>query len=254
LPIPALAELQRSFAGAMLREDDDAVWRHIVDGGVSPGERLGIYRNTCRSVLIETLRMTYPAVDRLVGRAFFEMAAARFVRAHPCRSGYLNDYGAGLADFLAGLESASGLAYLADVARFEWALGVAAHAADSPALDSVALASVEAAHHASLCFEPHPSVSFLALAYPADEIADAVLSGDAAAMAQVDLACGPVRLAVHRGPDGVEARRLEPQAYEFLSRLCAGEPLGRLVESVPGEAPGLLAEALASGRLIAFHL
>jgi hypothetical protein len=254
MPTPALLELQRAFARALLREDQDVVWRHIADDGFTPAERLNIYRNTCRSVLIETLRMTYPAVDRLVGREFFDMAAARFIRAHPCRSGYLNEYGAELADFLAALEPASGLPYLADVARFEWALGLAANALDAPALDAAALGAVKVADHASLRFEPHPSVRLLSLAYPADEIADAVLSGDEAAMAEVEWAGRPARLVVHRGPDGVEAKRLEREAYEFLSRLCAGEPLGRLVESAPGEAPLLLAEALAKGRLAAFHI
>src|SRR5437870_13923798 len=122
--MPALLELQRAFAASMLHEDDDTVCGAVVDDGFAAAERLRIYRNTCRSTLIEALRITYPAVDRLVGHAFFDMAAARFIRADPCRSGYLNEYGAGLADFLAALEPARGLPYLADVARFEWALGV----------------------------------------------------------------------------------------------------------------------------------
>ena len=252
--MPALLELQRAFTRALLREDQDALWRHIVDDGFTPAERLNIYRNTCRSALIEALRMTYPAVDRLVGRAFFDMAAARFIRAHPCRSGYLNEYGAELADFLAGLEAASGLPYLADVARFEWALGVAANAPDAPAIDAAALGAVEVADQASLRFEPHPSVRILALAYPADQIADAVLSGDDAAMAQVTLSRSAVRLVVHRGPDGVQAQRLEPEAHDFLLRLCAGEPLGGLAESAADKAPAWLAEALARGRLTSFHL
>jgi hypothetical protein len=96
-------------------------------------------------------------------------------------------------------------------------------------------------------------VRFLALAYPADEIADAVLSGDDAAMAQVDLSSGPVGLVVHRGPGGVEAQRLKPGAYDFVSRLCVGEALASVLETAPPEAPALLAEQLAKGRLTGFH-
>src|SRR6059036_1319432 len=143
--MPALLDLQRAFAASMLHEEDDSGCGAVVDDGFAAAERLNIYRNTCRSTLIEALRMTYPAVDRLVGREFFDMAAARFIRAHPCRSGYLNEYGAGLADFLAALEPARGLPYLADVARFEWALGVAANAPDAPAIDAAALGAVEVA-------------------------------------------------------------------------------------------------------------
>jgi hypothetical protein len=251
--MPALRELEQAFGAFMLSENDDAVCSHIVEDGFSAAERFRIYRNTCRSTLVETLRMTYPAVARLVGRDFFDTAGGKFIAAHPPRDGYLNEYGGAFADFLAALGPASALPYLADVARFEWALGIAANAVDAPVLDAGALAAVDPECHARLRFEPHPSVRFLALAYPADQIADAVLSGDDAAMAQVDLSSGPVRLLVHRGPGGVEAQRLERDAYDFVSRLCAGEALASVLETAPPEAPALLAEALTKGRLTAFH-
>lgn len=251
--MPALRELQQAFAAFMLSENEAAVCDHIAEAGFTAAERFGIYRNTWRSNLAEALRMTYPAVDRLVGREFFDGAARQFIVAHPPHSGCLSDYGAGFADFLGAFGPASALAYLADVARFEWALSLAANAVDAPVLDTAALLAVAPEQHAALRFEPHPSLRFLALGYPADEIADAVLSGDEAAMAQVDLSSGPVWLAVHRGPGGVEAQRLTPEAYGFLSRLCAGERLGSLLEAAPPDAPALLAEQLAKGRLTAFH-
>ena len=252
--MPALLDLQRAFGASMQWENDDGVGRYIVEDGFSAAERLRIYRNTCRSVLAETLRMTYPAVERLVGRDFFDMAADRFILACPARSAYLNEYGGELADFLSTFEPAKALAYLPDVARFEWALSAAANAVDAPVVDPGALAAVDAEEHASLRFEPHPSVRLLVLAYPADQIADAVLSADDAAIAEVDLSSGPVSLAVHRGPGGVEAQRLERHAYDFVSRLCAGEPLGRVLELAPPEAPALLAEQLTKGRLTAFRV
>lgn len=251
--MPGLHELQRAFGASMLSEDDDGICGHIIEDGFTAAERLRIYRNTCRSVLAETLRMTYPAVERLVGRDFFDMAAGQFIAAHPACSGYLNEYGGGFAAFLAVLRPASALPYLADVARFEWVLSIAANAVDAPVLGPGALAAVDPECHATLRFEPHPSVRLLALAYPADQIADTVLSGDDAAMGQVDLSSGPVRLAVHRGSGGVEAQRLEPGAYDFFARLCAGEPWGSLVETAPTEAAALLSEALTKGYLTAFH-
>lgn len=252
--MPVLLELQHTFGASMLREDDAAVCRHLVEDGFSAAERLRIYRNTFRSVLVASLRMTYAAVDRLVGRDFFDEAAEQFGSAQPPRSGYLNEYGGGFADFLASFEPASALLYLPDIARFEWALSVAANAPDALMLDPATLGAIAPEHHASLIFEPHPSVQFLALAYPADQIADAVLSGDEAAMAQVDLSSGPVRLVIHRGANGVEAQRLAPDAYCFISRLCAGEALGSLLETAPSAASTLLAEQLVKGRLTAFRI
>jgi hypothetical protein len=250
----ALRELQRAFGAFLLFGAEDAVSPHIAEDGFAADERVRIYRNGCRSTLVAALRLSYPVVERLVGRDFFDAAAGEFAFAHPPQSGYLNEYGAGFADFLAGFGPAAAVFYLPDVARFEWALGLAANAPDAPFLDARALAAVDPADHASLRFEPHPSVRLLLLAFPADRIADAVMAGDEAAMAVVDFSDGPVALAVHRGPAGVEARRLDPDAYGFVSRLCAGEALGALAGAAPERAPALLAEQLDKGRLASFRI
>jgi len=252
--MPALRELQRAFGAYLLSEAADGACRDIVEDGFSAAERCRVYRNGCRSTLIAALRLTYPAVDRLVGRDFFDAAAGEFAFAHPPASGYLNEYGGGFADFLAGFEPAGALFYLPDVARFEWALGAAANAPDAAVLHAGALAGVDAGDHAALRFEPHPSVRLLLLAFPTDRIADAVLAGDDAAMADLDLSDGPVAIVVHRGSGGVEAERLNADAYGFVLRLCAGESLGTIVETAPAEAPALLAEQLAKGRLTAFRI
>jgi hypothetical protein len=252
--MPALLELQRSFSAALLSQGAQDLGRHILDDGFSAAERLRIYRNTCRSTLVETLRMTYPAVDRLVGSAFFEAAAGQYLERCPARSAYLNEYGHDFAPFLAALSSARSVPYLADVARFEWALSVAANAEDAPMLEAGALRSVPPESHANLCFVAHPSVRFLAIAYPADHIADAVLSGSDAAMAEVDLSSAPVYLVVHRGREGLEVQRLERRAYEFALRLCGGESLTALVQFAGDDAATLLAEQLAKGRLTTYEI
>jgi len=252
--MPALHELQQAFAASMLLEQGSVICNHIIEDGFSAAERLRIYRNTFHATLTAALRMTYPAVDRLVGRDFFDAAAEQFIHANPPSSGYLNEYGGGFGDFLAAFEPARTLPYLSDVARFEWALSFAANAPDLPALQANALTAVDPEYHARLRFEPHPSLRLLGLDYPADEIADAVMSGDDAALAELDASSGPVRLVVHRGPDGIESQRLEPAAFAFISRLCAGEPLERLLESAPAQAPALIAEQLTKGRLEAFRI
>lgn len=252
--MPALLEVQRSFAASLLAGDDEPIAQHVLDQGFSVSERLRIYRNTCRSTLIETLRMTYPAVERLVGRDFFDRVAGWYAERHLARSAYLNEYGAGFARFLTQREEIATVPYVPDVARFEWALSCAATAADVPVLDARTLTEVAPEHHVHLRFQPHPSVACLELHYPADRIADAVMSGDEAAMREVDLSSGPVRLVLHRGPGGLDTQRLDPGRYEFVFRLFAGETLGRLVELAPDEAAALLAEQLAKGRLAGFRV
>src|SRR5919204_5566987 len=105
-PMAALLDLQRAFAGALLDEHDARIYAHVLEDGFPAPERLRIYRNTCRSTLVASLRLTYPAVERLVGAEFFEAAAARYAAAQPAHSGDLNDYGGTFAPFLAGFAPA----------------------------------------------------------------------------------------------------------------------------------------------------
>src|SRR6266851_3663840 len=157
--MPTLHEVQHAFSATLRGGGDGDLADWVVADDFSAAERLEIYRNSCRSVTVEVLRMTYPAVDRLVGRDFFELAAKQFCAAHPPGSGYLNEYGDEFTDFLAGLpEAAAALHYLPDVARFEWALTCAANADDTPVLDLPSLAASDSQRHGQLRFEPHPSV------------------------------------------------------------------------------------------------
>jgi len=162
--MPTLHEVQQAFAAVLRGGTGSAPTDWVVADDFTAGERVGIYRNSCRSVLADVLRMTYPAVDRLVGRDFFEIAAERFCAGQPPDSGYLNAYGGAFADFLAALpEVAAALRYLPDVARFEWALNCAANAAEAPLLDMAGLAGVDPEQHGGLRFVPHPSVRLLDL-------------------------------------------------------------------------------------------
>ncbi len=250
----SLLEFQEAFGEALLREPPTELVRLLADGEFTGRERLDVYRNSCRSTLASALRLAYPAIARLVGTEFFDYAAEQFVLANPPTSAYLNDYGAQFADFLAAFPPAAGLAYLPDVARFEWVLAHAANVEDTPALALDALAGIQASASTGLRFIPHPSVRMLWLRYPADDLCDAVMSGDEAAMHEVDLASGPARLVIHRGPQGVEAQRLDATDYAVLGALCAGEEWSCLVEKAPERAAGLLAEQVIKGRLAGFRL
>ena len=249
-----LLELQRRFAGSMRSELDTAIWEDIVGAGFMPGERLRIYRNTFRSTLIGALRITYPAVDRLVGHEFFDAAADAFVRTRTPCSAYLNDYGGGFGSFLESFAPAASLSYLPDVARFEWALSVAANAPDAPVLEPGALAGVHPQDQPRLRFRRHPSVSVLAVSYAVDRIADAVLGGDDSALAEIDLTPMSLHIVVHRGRDGVQAERLDLDAASFVSRLLAGAVLEQLLVHAPPAAPQWLADQLTKGRLQGFEV
>lgn len=247
--MPSLRSLQRAFAASLAGQPDSAVRRQVVPDGFTAAERLEIYRNSSRGALAAALRITYPAVERLVGAEFFDATARRFPLAHwPCAAD-LNEYGADFADFLESFAPARTLPYLPDVARLEWALSVAAHAEDVPPVDARQIAALDPASHRGLRFVPHPATQPLRLTYAADHIADAVLAGDDAAMREIDLSPGAVHLVVQRGARGVEARRVEPMEYEFLVALCGGAEWEILAGMAGSHASRLLASQLVDGRI-----
>lgn len=110
--------------------------------GRPAGKRYDVYRNNVSASLIEALEQGFPVVYKLVGRDFFRAVAAVHVRATPPASPLMMLYGAAFPDFLAGFPPAQSLPYLADVARLEYAIRLAYHAADAAPLAGTALAAI----------------------------------------------------------------------------------------------------------------
>ncbi len=251
---PKLRDVQQAFGDAIYA-DDARLAEHVIDDGIAAADRLRIYRNTAFSVLTDALRLVYPAVSRLVGVEFFDGAAAFFIRRYPPRDAYLGNYGAEFANFLADFKPAESVPYLADVARFEWALNIAANALDATAINVATLNAIPPAEHNALRFTPHQSLTLLHLQYPADSIADAVMAGDNAAMAAIDLSSGPVWLIAHRGFGGVEAQRLSEGEWRLTESLCAGKPLATAITGCDDVDVGsLLGTHLAKGRFANFFV
>jgi Putative DNA-binding domain len=262
--VPTLLELQRAMRASLIDHDDGPAAAMLAES--VPADRLNVYRNTFVTGVTKALRLSYPAVHRLVGNNFFEGVAGLFIAQHPPRAAYLDEYGADFPQFLRGFQPAASLAYLPDVARLEWAVNRAIHAVDVEPLDLSRLETLPSEDQVRVCFVPHPSIALLRADYPVDLIWRGVLGGDDAALAAIDLKAGPVRLLVERRATGVEVSRLNAAAWSFAVALCDGRPLAEVFAkcphpTVPGEQGRVgwgwevqLAEHLAAGRFIDFHL
>lgn len=251
---PTLLELQRAVRASLLANGDSDAARHVRADGLDPAHRLDVYRNTRLSVLSAALRLSYPAVCRLVGPEFFEGAARIFMDRHPPRSAYLNDYGGEFADFLAALDAAASLPYLQDVARLEWAVNRALHAPDAAPLDARRLAELGDADRARACFLPHPSVRLLRLDYPVYALWRAVLEQDDLALACIELSRSSKYLLVQRLERGIEVLHMTEFTWQFATRFLSGMPLHEALKDAPVDAPSLIADHLASGRVAGFLL
>jgi uncharacterized protein (UPF0276 family) len=255
--MPALLELQHAVHDAMVDRDDGAAVAMLA--GDVPADRLDIYRNTFIAGVTKVLRLSFPAVHRLVGNDFFDGAASLFIAQHPPRAAWLDAYGAAFPRFLQDFPPATSLEYLGDVARLEWAVSRALHAPDVAPLDLARLQALRPEDQARVCFAPHPSVSLLCAGHPADAIWRGVLDGDDAALTAIDLMSGPVCLLVERRATGTEVSRLDPAAWRFAAALCEGRPLADVFAACPQPAGDsghdvMLAGHLAAGRFVDFHL
>jgi hypothetical protein len=252
--VPTLLEVQNALRRSLVDREDDAAAAML--GAQVPADRLDIYRNTFTIGVTKALRLTYPAVHRLVGDDFFAAAAAIFMARHPPRAAWLDRYGAEFPAFLQQFPPAAALAYLADVACLEWAVSQALHAPDREPLAWTRLAQLEPRDQRRVRFAPHPSVGLLRADHPADAIWRAVLEGDDASLARLDPGAGPVHLLVARAATGgVEVIRLDEPAWRFASGLCAGQPLQAVLDSVAEiDAAALLAGHFAAQRFVGFTL
>lgn len=253
--MPSLREVQHALRQSLVERDDRAAVPFVFDDGLAPALRLAIYRNTFDGNLANALRLSYPAVHRLVGAEFFEGAARIFAHARPPPAAYLDEYGSEFPAFLADFPPAASLSYLADVARLEWAVNRALHAPDAAPLDAQQLAGLDAADHDRIRFLVHPSITLVCASYPLDAIWRAVLAQDDTALAAIDLAEEPVWLLVQRLVTGIEVTRLDERAWRFSHSLFAGQSLGAALASVSAaEAATVLAVHIAAGRFVGYTI
>lgn len=127
----SLAEWQRCFIAALSNHETDVQWLPFIAGDAKDAQRrFGVYRNNRHCNLCNALRATYPVVERLVGADFFNQVADGYIDAEPSRSGNLDDYGAGFAQFIRELPVANDLPYLGDVAALEWLIDIVRNAPD----------------------------------------------------------------------------------------------------------------------------
>jgi Putative DNA-binding domain len=253
--VPTLLEIQDAVYRSLVEGDDAPASRHISDDGLAPNARLKIHRNTFVGSLTTALRLSYPAVQRLVGAVFFEVAARLFIEAGPPRSAWLDSYGADFPDFLASFPPAGSFPYLPGVARLEWAVNVALHAPDVPALDLGCFSTFDRADHERVALVMHPAVGLVRSDFPVDAIWRAVLAQDEAAMAAIDVDSGPVWLMIDRQFSAVDVRRVDERAWHAMADLYAGRPVLAAIRSLAErDGAAFLAEHLAAGRFTQFKL
>jgi hypothetical protein len=161
--VNALATLQREFQDFVL-VGTDAIRPRIDEGlGPDPATRLAIYRDGYRLRLLEALATDYWALKAVIGNDPFDALCLAYVEATPSTFRNLRWYGASVAEFLRAAAPWSSEPWLSELARFEWALGVAFDSADHPVATFEAFAVLPPDAWATLTLQASGSVQLLDL-------------------------------------------------------------------------------------------
>jgi hypothetical protein len=252
-----LAERQGGFAAALLDGDAPVPPGLVGPDGVPSARRFAVYRNNVVVGLSESMKVTYPAVCRIVGEEFFLAMARAYVVTDPPRSPMLLEYGGGFPDFVELFPPAQSLPYLADVARIEHAWKEAFHAADAASLPPATLGAIPQDRIAGLRLRLHPSLRVVTSRFPALTIWR--MNVDGGVPAPVDLEASGEDCLVVRPGGQVEVRALPVGGATFIRALGGGATLAAAANAGLAASEGFdlaanLAGLLEAGGLCGYDL
>ncbi len=157
------AILQAQFQTYVLAGEDAIVQAIATAPRLDARARLDIYANGYRRRLIDILETDYPALHTLAGDDLFDQLARAYIAAHPSVFPNARWFGMHLPQFLLTDERFSLQPVLTEMAKFEWAMGLAFDAADDAVLDIAELAGLPGEAWAELGFHLHASLQQIQL-------------------------------------------------------------------------------------------
>jgi hypothetical protein len=218
-------------------------------GPADPAARLAIYHRAYRARMHEALGEAYERTWTYIGDELFAQLAGAYLDAHPSTFTNLRWFGGDFPAFLA--RELPEHPYVAELAAFEWTLGLAFDAPDAAEAHIDTLRVLAPQDWAALRFDLHPSVNLLPMRY------------NGAALWQA--------LGEQREPPAPEAtdqtwlvwrralqphfRSLDPFEAQALAALARGATFGEICEAVCGGVDAVpriaacLRDWLASGML-----
>jgi putative DNA-binding protein len=239
-----------------LRELQAAFWRSLTSGtaeasllgrirstpALRADERFEIYARMYRDRVVDALREDFPRVAAILGDDRFKALAASYLATHPSAHPSLRHVGRELPNFIARSVTAGLPAFLADLARLEWARGDAFDAPDVEPLGLDDLRAVSPEDWGGLRFALVPAATVLVADWPVHEIWEA---GEGAVLAR------RTAVRVWRKGFAVYHAAMDGPEETALRHVRAGEPFATICEvlETPDEAAGLLLRWVEDGLI-----
>lgn len=242
----SLADIQDLFQDRLLTGRADIVG-HLTSGGPF----LSVYDHAYVARLLDIMGEDFPAVHTLLGDDAFAEAADAYVRGHPSTARSVRWLGAEFRDWLGDTPPWSDLPVVADMAAFEWGLGLAFDAPDADALAVDALAAVPPEAWPVLVFDFHPALNTATLHHDVASFQQAVARDQEPDAAPEAIPDGPQTWAFWRDGDScqVRYRALPGDEAAGLALLRDGGDFQTLCERLADFGDGDAAAPLAAGYL-----
>ena len=202
---------------------------------LSPVERVGIYHGMYLLRLGEALESDYPAVAHFLGQHRWEHLVAAYLDEFPSRSYSLNFLGDAMPEFLLSREGLARKRFLHELARLELAITKVFDAPECSPLTAEAISAVPEEAWEGARLRPVEAFRILDFRYPVNSYLQSVKeeNHDHPRVRRMDN-----WVAVYRKNFAVWRLELTRPAFELLSALSAGEPLGSSVERISTSGRG----------------
>jgi hypothetical protein len=244
----SLVDLQRAFQDYVLVRGDGFTGAVRETSKADRVTLLDVYRDGYALRLIEVLTNDFPGVVAMVGPTVFDDLARAYIAARPSRHPSVRWFGKGLADFIAATPPYDGSPAAAEMARFEWALGMAFDRPDDRPVTAEAVMTVPPEAWETITFAPLPSLELLRFAYdvpPSWQRREEVEPGTL----EVALLPEPLAWIVWRPEHISNFRSLQPDEAAMLTAMIEGRPFPDLCESLLPHVAEDQAAARAAGLL-----
>ena len=244
-----LSATQARFQSFVLAGDGAVVTEIAGADDAFRRSRLDIYYNAYRLRLAEALATDYQVLHAYVGDELFDAIVQDYIEAHPSEFRNVRWFGGHVAAFLRQAPRYMEQPILADLARFEWTLGLAFDAADTAALRFEDIAAVPPDAWAGLRLSPHPALHIVDLRTNAVAVWNELKNADRGIAPET--LREPLRWAIWRKQLSPYFRSLEAdEAWALdamMDHLSFGEICAGLCQWLPEERAAPRAAALLRG-------
>lgn len=230
-----LARTQAVLADALrrissLKDDPElaAQAERIATGNdrLSPVEQVDIYREQFWLRHVGVLRDDFASIEYALGDEAFEQLARAYLTACPSASFTLRDLGGHMVRFLESHAPWFEDAFLAELAKVEWAFVDAFDAKDAPPFDASTIAGRSEDEWPRARIVLHPALQRLTLAWPAHDYRIAARKHEKPVRPERR----PCHVVVYRGPELLHCLEITADAAAMLDELARGTPLGEACE------------------------